>query len=308
VKHRWRTLVAGLLVAGILAPVTLLAPAPVRAGITVIDQHSETIPWEWILKGDYAQTFTVGRTGMMTAVAVWMFTHPTATVQVAIHPLNAAGFPTGTALSTGYAGVGNNDNFFKFTLVPFPVTAGQRLAIVLHVLSNCAIRGDTANPYKHGMAEEWLNGHWQGFQFVTYTDWAFRTYVNVPLPMVAPKPSTVLVPLATPTPTPTPYPAMAPTPSPASAGNSAASPASVSSGSGTPAVAESPTAVTPAGSQAAAGAATSGGPAGSAESGDSGLPMLAVAAAVAIVLALGGLAFLVLRRRRRVKEAAAETG
>ncbi|MGD0019115.1 MAG: hypothetical protein ABSD62_07655 [Candidatus Limnocylindrales bacterium] len=153
-RRRGRTLVAALLIAGSVAPATLLAPAPVRAAFTFIDQHSESVPWEWLVKGDYAQTFTVGSTGSMTAVALWVFTSPNqhATVEVGISPLNASGFPMGFPLGTGYAAATPNDDFVTFSLPHFSVTAGQRLAIVFHVLSTCAIRGDTANPYHRGIA------------------------------------------------------------------------------------------------------------------------------------------------------------
>jgi hypothetical protein len=314
VKRRWGTLVAGLLIASSLAPGSLLAPASVRASFTFVDQHSESVPWEWLVKGDYAQTFTVGSTGSMTAVALWVFTSPNqhATVEVGISPLNASGFPMGFPLGTGYAAATSSDGFVTFSLPHFGVTAGQRLAIVFHVLSTCAIRGDSANPYHRGMAEEYSNGAWHGFQLVTTTDFAFKTYMSAVI--VAPIPKTSLTPTPQPTPQPISQPTLhstlTPTLSSAPTGTSVAASMVAAAATGTPAGVESFAAAGASGSAATTtGTFTPGGSTGSGGTNDVPLPAI-LAAIAALVVVLGGLAFLLLRRRRQppeIAEASAKT-
>lgn len=316
---RLRALGAGLLIAGSLIPAIALAPPPVLATAAVVDQHSESIPWEWLLSGDYAQTFTVGKTGTLTSVAVWLFSSGHITVDVAIHPLNANGFPTGFPIATGYALAGTTDNFLQFSLPPAAITAGQHLAIVLHVIPNstyhdCAVRGSNSNPYTRGMAQENKNGAWRGFQFNAVTDFAFRTYVV--LPTATPSPLPTLPPMPhLPTATP-PTPATTAHQTLAAASSSAASATPIEAPTEAPLAVETPTAVSSsevagvlgsAGASASGSAATTTGTSPPAESTGSGgtgdVPLPAILAAIAAFVALvGGLAFLVLRRRRQPEE------
>jgi hypothetical protein len=328
-KGRLSALGAGLLIASSLVPVMILGPSPVLATAAVVDQHSESIPWEWSLNGDYAQTFTVGKSGSLSAVAIWLFTgiNKHVAVQIAIHPLNASGFPNGFPVSTGTASVGDNDDFMEFSMSPANLTAGQHLAIVLHVLgsatNDCAVRGSDSDPYPGGRAEEYRNGAWQGFQLNSITDFAFRTYmvlpsktlIVVPLPVHIATPSPGSQPTAAPNPTSAP--AATATPAPAATPTSAPTAAPVASGSPSetpPIVVAIASATAAAGSPVAAASGPSGSPAAMSdvfnEDGSPGahgadgvsLPLILAAIAVLAVV-LAGLVLLFLRRRRREAEA-----
>ena len=319
-KRRLRALGAGLLVAGSLVPAMALAPAPVLATTPVIDQRQESIPWERLLNGDnapsdYAQTFTVGRTGTLMTVALWLFTNGAVTVNLAIHPLNAAGFPTGAAYSTGYAPVGTTDGFFLFAMQPVYFTAGQHLAIVIHPVPNpnyrLVCRYSNVNPYKFGMAEEYSNGAWRGWQLTTYNDFAFRTYVVPATPTPTPFPT--LPPPPTPhfssQPTQAPVqPTLAATPSAEPTATPTETPAA------TPVAAETPTAIWSsevAGAYGSSGAGASGsattsgtsppGSPGSGATNDMPLPAI-LAATAALIVVVGGVVFFFLVRRRRKPE------
>ena len=303
-------LVTALLLAGGLA--TTAGPPRAVADTEVLDQHSDSHSLAWLVKGDYAQTFVVGRTGTLDGVALWIFTEPggNATVDVQINPVSLAGFPTGTSLSSGGGVVYYADYFHTFRLAPFHVTAGQRLSLVFHVLSNCNVRGDAANPYRWGMAEEYANGKWQGFKSVNTIDFAFEEWVVVASatptpPSTAPPPTpnaTATAPHATALDTPSPAGTAAT--SAAASEIAAASPAQDSGSAGTSAAAASSAGASASAAGAAAVAAASagaaaasgsdrGGPQGG--SGDMTLPAI-LAAAVAVVGAFL-LAFAWRRRR-----------
>lgn len=307
-RRRLSTLGAGLLIAGSLVPAMVLAPAPVLATAAVIDQRSESIPWEWQLTGDYAQTFTVGKTGTLTAISLWVFSNGHVTVELSIHPLNESGFPNGWPLSSGSSSAVTTDAFLWFSMSPPAYfTAGQHLAIVIHVVPNapykCDVRGSDANPYAGGMAQQFSSGAWRGFQLGTTTDFAFRTYMVVPTATPTPLPTLMPVPPATAPPpqVATVPPALDATPSFAPT----ATPTDTSTGApvavATPAGAESPAAASASGSgSAATGTFTPGGSAGSGGTND--VPLAAILAAIAALgMVFGGLAFLLLRRRRQAE-------
>jgi hypothetical protein len=290
-----------------------LAPAPVLATTPVIDQHQESIPWERLLNADnapsdYAQTFTVGRTGTLMTVALWLFSNGHVTVNVGIFPLNAAGHPFGARLSSGSGPVGTTDGFFLFAMQPAQFWAGQRLAIVIHTVPNAnfrlACRYSNTNSYTQGQALEYGNTGWRPWQFEPNDDFAFRTYVVPSMPSLPPPVFATQQPTAHPTPAAT-------TPQPALSASPSAGPTATPTDASTeaPMVTETPAAT---GAAAVAGAfgsaaATTGTlpPAESAGSGSANdvfLPVI-LAAVAALIAAGGGLVFLFwVRRRRRPEE------
>jgi hypothetical protein len=227
--------------------------------------------------------------------------------ELSIHPLNASGFPTGWALSSGSASAATNDAFLWFSMSSAYFTAGQHLASVIHVVPNapykCDVRGSDANPYSRGMAQQFSNGAWRGLQLNTVTDFAFRTYVVLPTatPTPSPTPAPTAHPTAQPTPHPTAQPTLAATPSSPPTATPMATSTEAPVAAETPAGTESPAAAGSSGSAATTtGTFTPGGSAGSGGTND--LPLPAILAAIAAPVAvLGGLAFLLLRRCRQAE-------
>jgi len=323
-KRRLRALGAGLLIAGSLFPAMALAPAPVLATTPVIDQYQLSIPWEYYLTGwntqsDYAQTFTVGKTGTLMTVALWLFSNGHVTVDVYIFPLNASGHPAGSALSSGYASVGTTDGFFLFAMQPAYFTAGQRLAIVIHPVVasppsthyDLLCRYSNTNSYTRGMALEYGNTGWRPFQFETFDDFAFKTYVVLPTPTLAPPIFATQHVTAPPTPVAaTPHPTLIASASPELTATPTASSTEAPAATETPVAAGSAAATGSseiAGAFGSAAATTSASaPPGSAVSGganDAPLPAI-LAAITALIVAGGGVVFFFLVRRRRKPEAA----
>jgi len=280
-KRRLLALSAGLLLAG------GLLPGPALAGGGVIDQHSETGNFDWGLgAGSYAQTFTVGMTGTLTGVSLWVY-NPSERVHVdvAIHALNASGYPTGVHLSSTWAAALTIEGWVYFSMPAYDVTAGQHLAIVIQLAAYCHIRGSINNPYPGGMALDGKNG-WHPLQQAMNRDFHFRTWV-MPAPVILP-------PQGTPQPTLAPAPAASPTPS--AQIEAPSTPAQTEAGP----TAAAPTAA-PQSAAASATATSTTGTGGSDES--SGPPVLMIVAGIVVLALLGGvgclLAFLLLRWRRR---------
>jgi hypothetical protein len=170
-----------------------LVPGAILA-VAALDAHSEDVSYSWggSVAATYAETFTVGTTGQLTAVDLRAdSTLVTTTVDVKIEALDGSGNPNGTALTSGSAVVPTSTAWVSVALTPYSVTSGQVYALVftMHAPSSgeWEIYGSIANPYAGGEAMDGNNG-WQALQDVTTEDFAFQTYVD---------------PAATPTATPT---------------------------------------------------------------------------------------------------------
>lgn len=283
--------------------VAVQAPAPVMAAAPVIDQYSNTVDTSWMLAGKMAQTITVGKTGRLAYLDLWLHGETTTTtIRVSITGVNAAGLPFGLAMAQGWVPLDKSDpaGFAHIMLSQHDFVAGQKLAIVIYPADATMVYkiggADHSNPYHGGLVLTWSGSHWVRNAITDKQDVAFRTWVVVPTP--------------TPTPSPTPHPAATPAPHQTTAAPNATSEPTPTA---TP---TAPTAATPASSspptelpsanvdvQSAAPSAGGSPAAGSGNAGTSGgsgdSPVAIILAAVAVLAVAAGLVFFFLLRRRR---------
>lgn len=128
-----------------------------------------------------AQTFTVGKTGLLTGVAldagVGIAAPPVLTVQ--IQGVDGSGLPDGTVKATGGAGplAGAADWFYVIFDTYLPVTKGDHLAIVISSTAQYSIKDNTTDTYSGGQAFAWYVSAW-GLLQGSSQDLAFETFVD----------------------------------------------------------------------------------------------------------------------------------
>jgi hypothetical protein len=264
-------LFAGLLLLGLL-------PGSTLAGVLVTDQSQEVNTKYWYGPTTFAQTFTVGKAGSLGGVDLFMAAVSATNVDVKIETLDrTTKFPLLPA-NVKAAGtiVVDDGKWYHLDLTPFNILVGAQLAIVFNLSSsNVYVYGAAgAASYTGGVACQLSGGSWGPNS--SPSDFAFRTYVGLPIPTAPP-----------PTPSPT-KPAMATLAStlpPTSAPT--AIPAGPSAGDAS---------VTPPAANATETAAPGSG-SGSGSS-DSGGAMLLIVGVILVVLALavGVVGFLLGRR------------
>ena len=304
-KSRALVLCAGLLVLGMALP-------PPR-GLPVVDQSNNPVPgYQAGGAMVYAQTFTVGVTGLLDHITLDMAASQTTTITVDIEGLSGSGLPDGTLLAYGSASVSTSAySWYEFPLSnPLTVAPGDKGAIVFDTRTYCSAAG-SPNNYPGGQALEMtLAGGWKPVAGPVHVidavaDFAFATYVIVGA-VATPTPA----PVAKATPTAAPAPTSTPTPNPAASSSSRKPTAESPSAAALPGSTASALASEPAASAsstssetptALAANSTSSGTSGS----GSGGSLLPIIAAIIVVLALagGGLLFILMRRRRRRRTA-----
>ena len=271
----------------------VLLPGPSLAASAVLDQHNDGTAVSYNYSHHLAQTFTVGKTGLLSAVDLYLQSrlagggNPT----IWIKAIDAAGYPTGAILATGSVPVSHVAGWVAFPIAtPLSVTSGLKLAVVFNILGDLKAWGSkNSKDYLRGHALQMQGSSWVFMISPEPSDFAFKTYVVLP---------------PTPTPTPTPTPKVTPTPV-AAASSSASAPATSES----PSASASPVSTASSGASASAASAS---PAASETAGaltasststgtsGSGGSALLIIGAIIIVLALagGGLWFLLMRRRK----------
>ena len=194
-KHRVLALFAGLL---LLA----LVPGSTLAVVGVVDQSNVPAAPPPVINtsGTLAESFTVGQTGLMTAVDLYLITAGGAvSTTVNILALDGSGHPTGAALATGTVSVSTTGAFINFPFTTaLSVTTGQKYAIEV-VLGDAGPwwYGDTGDTYGGGAAM-YTNTFPTGWTApappvnTPILDYYFRTYVAPPAGATAPPTSTVV--------------------------------------------------------------------------------------------------------------------
>jgi hypothetical protein len=159
------------------AGVVLLAALP---GLSLavppgtLDQSQDTVTNSIGSEADVYQTFTVGQTGTLTGVQVWMNGNGESTATVGIQA-TTSGDPSLTDLATVSAAPPPTAAFVDFILpTGLAVTAGDVLAIRINCGSSTAAWGSATNTYASGQALE-INGGWVNPTGIL--DFTFRTYV-----------------------------------------------------------------------------------------------------------------------------------
>jgi hypothetical protein len=298
-------LFAGILVLGLM-------PGPVLAA-GVVDQSNEAINLNWHGK-EFAQTVTVGQTGKLTGVDLYMYAANGANTTASIRDLyRGSGNPIGPALASATVQV-LYTKWYHFEF-PTPVSflAGGRFAIDFTVVDyGYSQEYGSSGAYAGGKALEYGSA-WTNLKGDANLDFAFRTYMEaapnptaqpVPTPTPAPTAAPTVAPKPTPAPTPKPIPTATATPlataSPAATDPIAAATTTDPAASPTPTDTATPTASASASPSAQPDQQSSG-------SGDSGGPpiVLIIVGIVALAAVLGGgigLGFLLARRQRSNSE------
>ena len=260
-KRRALTLFAGILVLSLI-------PGPVLA-VSVVDQSSEA---HNLKDGgpDLAQVVTVGQTGMLTGVDLFLSSANGWTDAVSIQTVERVSRkPTGSKLASATISVSSEKWYHIEFATPVSLIAGGQFAIVLSLGDNCYWHFSSKG-YSGGEALEHISV-WMYLHNDANQDFSFRTYMDA-----AANPTAVPIQKVTPAPTPTPA---APTPTPA------ATATPVSSASPTASIAATPTAQPNA---PADGSGDSGGP-----------PIVLIIVGLAALAAVlgGGIGFVLARRR-----------
>jgi hypothetical protein len=287
-RRRALALFAGILVLGLM-------PGPALADST-LDQVNESHDTPFAGDRTFAQTVTVGQTGLLTRVDLYMSAISETQITASITSLyRGTGYPIGPALASATVQVqGQGWYHFEF---PTPVSflAGGHFAIVFSVSQSTAKA--SAGHYPGGQALEY-GTVWANLNGDPALDFAFRTYVEA-----APNPTAQPVP--TPTPAPTPAPKLTPAPTPKPIPTATATPLATASPTTTDPIA-TPTTTDTASPAASASASPSAQPdSSSGSSGDSGGPpiVLIIVGVVALAAVLGGgigLGFVLARRRGQI--------
>ena len=179
-------LAAGLLVVG-LVPGTTLALMPVTAAN--VDQQNNTQVFNVDPSGDgayygFAQTFTVGKTGMLSGVDLYMSQAVASALTVRLDSIGGGGMPVGNDYAHGSTTVGAAAWYHFGFISPFSVTIGQSYVIVCGSCASAIPQGTSADSYTGGYAMIDYNqaptkvGWSWGVGFPDVADFAFRTHVD----------------------------------------------------------------------------------------------------------------------------------
>ncbi len=139
-----------------------------------LDQHQDTVSSS-MGGGTWAQIFTVGVTGNLTGIQLYINGEP-GTITASIRA-TAGGVPTGADLRSIAATSPTTAGWVDFTFAStLPVTSGQVLAIVIVMDAHSACWGSATNVYAGPVLA------WNGEGWITPTvglvDFGFRTYVQ----------------------------------------------------------------------------------------------------------------------------------
>ena len=284
----------------LLAGMLILAsmPEPVLAD-SVVDQANPAHVTSFGGTRTFAQTVTVGLSGILTGVDLYLSSTAETKITASITSLyRGSGLPFGPALASATVQV-SSQTWYHFEF-PVPVTflSGGRFAIVFPVVQGSA-KGSSGG-YSRGQALEY-GAAWAPLNGDANLDFAFRTYMIEPTPMPTANPTAEPVPMPTagadsaPTAAPTAGPTAAPTAGPTVGPASTASPVATPTTSPSMNDVASPTASIAAGTPSALQDPQSGG------AGESGGPpiLLIVVGIVALAAVLGGIGLVFARRRRR---------
>jgi cell division septation protein DedD len=174
-KRRALALCASLLLLGLMPGATLAATPPSSAAN--LDQWNNPETGHFDSAGYLlGQTFTVGKTGMLSGVGLNLYVGAAQIVTVDIYALNASGLPTGSSLASTQASLstlGTRWVHFSFP-APLSVTKNAQYAIVFNTGDWTAANG-SSDTYAGGQAL-WHNGPWAALS--DPADFAFMTFVD----------------------------------------------------------------------------------------------------------------------------------
>ena len=167
--------------------------------VPIIDQSNIAAagnPFAAVFAGQQVgQTFTVGITGQLTSVDVYIDLRGTPAANLTLDILaSSGGLPTGSALTSTSLAPGSISGLTSFNFPDISVSSGTVLAIVLSTTSTLAndylARTTTGNVYANGQASTNGGG---GFSTTTVegADLIFRTWVDAAAVSAVPEPATL---------------------------------------------------------------------------------------------------------------------
>ena len=302
-RSRALALFAGILALGLM-------PGPALAA-NIVDQSNLVTDSVCLAGNAVAQTVTVGQTGKLTGVNLYLYGASGGPIALSIQGLDrGSGYPSGSTLATSdpVSVIGLHWFHFNFP-TPYSFLAGGRFAIVFSIaVPNCAY--GSGGQYASGNALVY-GSTWTTLKGDANLDFAFATEVDTtPAPTASPTPTAT----ASPTPTATSVATKAPTPTATKAPTAAPTNKPTATATTKPVATATPTAVASTASAAATdpdpSVSTATDPAASdstsvgataaqtdAPSGGSGVPPIAIFGIVALAVALGGGIGWVLARR-----------
>jgi hypothetical protein len=279
-KRKAFALLAGLLLLSLL-------PGPALATNSIVDQSNSVTDISITNSAINAQTFTAGIYGPLTNVDLYLRSSGANVTVMLENTVGSPPKPLDGTLATTHASVSTSEGpaWIRFYFSNNPIVIpGHVYAIVIFATANADVFGSVANAYPRGQAWSLRNLAWTPEPAADSggpADWSFRAMVGPAsrTPTPTPRPTATHAPTATPTPTPTATPTPTDTPT--------ATPTNTPTATTTPTATEAPTASAPPAAPLPA--------AGSSGSTDLTIPIFS---AVVLVLLIGGLAFLLLRKRR----------
>jgi len=174
-------LCAGVLLLGLL-PASALAtnPTPPSSAANLDQWNNPVVGNNASTSYPLGQTFTVGKTGMLSGVALNLYLESGApTVPVDIYALDGSGLPTGPSLASAQANlstVGYSWVHFSFP-VPLSVIKNAQYAIVFSTVGDTSAQG-SSDTYAGGRAVL-KSGGWAFFSGPgVLADFAFMTFVD----------------------------------------------------------------------------------------------------------------------------------
>jgi len=181
-------LCVGLLLAGLVPGSTLAYAAPTQPnvdqqnGATSFDEDSAGLGAYY----GFAQTFTVGKTGMLSGVSLYVGQAEASNITVRIDILGGTGQPSGNDYAHGTTSVGS-PGFYHFSFsTPFAVSTGDHYVLVCDACANVLFAGTSADLYSGGYAMidnnqagigkvGWM---WGAAGFPAMADLTFITFVD----------------------------------------------------------------------------------------------------------------------------------
>jgi hypothetical protein len=167
-------LCAGLLLA--LMPGSALAATPPSSAAN-LDQWNNPATGKFESANySFGQTFTVGKTGMLSGVDLNMSVYGTQIVPVDIYALNGSGLPTGSSLASTQVSLSTGGTYWVHFPFPEPlsVTKNAQYAIVFNTGAATSANG-SSDTYAGGNAL-WDDGGWAALS--DPADFAFMTFVD----------------------------------------------------------------------------------------------------------------------------------
>jgi hypothetical protein len=301
VKRRIVALATSLLLLNLVA-------GPAWATSEVLDQSNNWAPgYDVGGPASLAQTFTAGKTGTLTSVELYLVGTGTVYAELDGATNGLLGYssviPIAPALATAHATASASGSWVKFTFsAPANVVTGNYYAIAFSPTASNGTMG-SLNTYSGGRALIYHSSAWVAVDSVypgAAADFGFRTFVEVAAvaPKPTPKPTAAVAPKATPKPTAAV--AAVPTVVPTATQGDTPAPTDTST---TGATSDSPVAAVAGVTADAASLGAAGNSAPTSDAGTVGSMPAIVAAILAVLVVLGGILFLVMRRRGAQKAA-----